>query len=748
MNRALVMPCGGSTVNSSTGALIGGKASAVSCREAFCPNGVSDGKVKSCAANCRKHPFFCTETCKNKDYEAPTCRSCLTECEAACQCEEFCEPLIKDAALCAEQGGSWSRALDQNFDNIWNSLLTLFEISSTEGWVDVMYAAVDSRQPYEEPKRENQQWLFAPFFVIYIFTSFMFLLNLSVGVIVDNFMSLKKTGVQVLLTDTQEKWLKSKKVLFGKSPLYFTMRNLHELSPFRRRVYNFVSSAIFERVMTSVIVSNTVVMAVKVYPYPTDWWEGLLQGLDYPFTCLFVAEFIAKYYALRRSYWQDNWNCFDFLCVVAAVVGVFLSIAAPSFEIGRSLAKLFRIFRIARLFRLLRSSRLNKIFMALVMSLPKLANVLMILLLLLILYSILGVSLFSTVHHSSTLNIHGNFMNFGWAFITLFRAVTGEAWNSIMHDLLKTEKDFFREGSWCTPDHLFDTSTPEKFGLLESKCLLDPPNSCVQTFWGWNPMPAIFWITYILLICLMVMNLVIAVILEGYEDGKKSAEAEVIDLSIQMWEKYDPDRKMKLPLLQALAFYNEVTVTWNAENAERDAIFKPGCMDKVNGAFNVDGIKMRQMNNVRIIVDQDGFVHWIDACKQVLRFTCAEDNQEYYKQLDDAEALHDNKRVQKLSSLEGRNVKQLGAPSQEEGVDLRTQVAVTKLQRFARKRRERRAAQKAELLETKKVERKQSKKSDSHCPALEVHAPGRPSSVEAVGSSQQATGVPENDPAG
>ena len=38
-------------------------------------------------------------------------------------------------------GGKWEQRLSQNFDNVWNSMLTLTEISTTEGWVDVMYAA-------------------------------------------------------------------------------------------------------------------------------------------------------------------------------------------------------------------------------------------------------------------------------------------------------------------------------------------------------------------------------------------------------------------------------------------------------------------------------------------------------------------------------------------------------------------------------------------------------------------------------
>merc|ERR1711959_699678 len=98
---------------------------------------------------------------------------------------------------------------------------------------------------------------------------------------------------------------------------------------------------------------------------------------------------------------------------------------------------------------------LNRLFMALVISLPKLVNVVLILLLLLILFSILGVSLFSTAKKGETLNVHGNFDNFPVAFITLLRASTGEAWNEVIHDLAKTQMDFFDGDDWCAPAGLF-----------------------------------------------------------------------------------------------------------------------------------------------------------------------------------------------------------------------------------------------------------------------------------------------------
>jgi len=102
-------------------------------------------------------------------------------------CEQFCIPLIKDAALCVEQGGTWGHVLSQNFDTIISSLLTLFEISTTEGWVDVMYAAADVTGVYRQPIRDFDIGMWVIAFPMWILVSFMFLINLAVGVIVDNF---------------------------------------------------------------------------------------------------------------------------------------------------------------------------------------------------------------------------------------------------------------------------------------------------------------------------------------------------------------------------------------------------------------------------------------------------------------------------------------------------------------------------------------------------------------------------------
>lgn len=50
---------------------------------------------------------------------------------------------VVDKFDCINLGGTWENA-DSNFDNVFQAMSTLFQISTTEGWVDIMYQGVDS----------------------------------------------------------------------------------------------------------------------------------------------------------------------------------------------------------------------------------------------------------------------------------------------------------------------------------------------------------------------------------------------------------------------------------------------------------------------------------------------------------------------------------------------------------------------------------------------------------------------------
>merc|ERR1719272_292781 len=143
-------------------------------------------------------------------------------------------------------------------------MLTLFEISTTEGWVDVMYSGTDTRGPYKQPVRDTSEiWAF--FFVIFILVGSFFILNLCVGVILDNFNKIKDTGGEILMTHEQREWINAKKA-FLKKKIFFGLNDLHNQPKMRVKAFFFVSNSKFDGFIMSCIGLNTVTMAMKVFP--------------------------------------------------------------------------------------------------------------------------------------------------------------------------------------------------------------------------------------------------------------------------------------------------------------------------------------------------------------------------------------------------------------------------------------------------------------------------------------------------
>lgn len=115
--------------------------------------------------------------------------------------------------------------------------------------------------------------------------------------------------------------------------------------------------------------------------------------------------------------------------------------ASDSNVFDPTILRFLRIFRIGRLLRLVRSaSGLRYLLATLLSSLPSLFNVASLLLLLLFVYAVLGVSLFSTLTLSGNfVNRQANFRTLPNALLLLFRSVTGESWNGLMHDCMVGE---------------------------------------------------------------------------------------------------------------------------------------------------------------------------------------------------------------------------------------------------------------------------------------------------------------------
>ena len=64
--------------------------------------------------------------------------------------------------------------------------MLLFEMSTTEGWVDVMYWGIEARGPDKAPKKNNAP-LWGIYFIIIFVVGSLFIINLFVGVVIRKF---------------------------------------------------------------------------------------------------------------------------------------------------------------------------------------------------------------------------------------------------------------------------------------------------------------------------------------------------------------------------------------------------------------------------------------------------------------------------------------------------------------------------------------------------------------------------------
>lgn len=84
-----------------------------------------------------------------------------------------------------DYGGYWLNK-DSNFDNVLTAMLSLFISATTEGWAEIMHDGVDAVGIGKQPKPENN-FAWSLFFVVFIIFGSFFILNLLVGVIIDQF---------------------------------------------------------------------------------------------------------------------------------------------------------------------------------------------------------------------------------------------------------------------------------------------------------------------------------------------------------------------------------------------------------------------------------------------------------------------------------------------------------------------------------------------------------------------------------
>uniref|UniRef100_A0A8D1FD19 Sodium channel protein n=1 Tax=Sus scrofa TaxID=9823 RepID=A0A8D1FD19_PIG len=421
------------------------------------------------------------------------------------------------ALMNVSQNVRWKN-LKVNFDNVGLGYLSLLQVATFKGWMDIMYAAVDSVNVDKQPIYEYSLYMYIYFVIFIIFGSF-FTLNLFIGVIIDNFNQQKKKlgGQDIFMTEEQKKYYNAMKKLGSKKPQKPIPRPGNK---FQGCIFDLVTNQAFDITIMVLICLNMVTMMVEKEGQ-SSYMTEVLNWINVVFIILFTGECVLKLISLRHYYFTVGWNIFDFVVVILSIVGMFLADLIERYFVSPTLFRVIRLARIGRILRLIKGAKgIRTLLFALMMSLPALFNIGLLLFLVMFIYAIFGMSNFAYVKKEAGINDMFNFETFGNSMICLFQITTSAGWDGLLAPILNS----------APPD-----CDPKKVH----------PGSSVEGDCG-NPSVGIFYfVSYIIISFLVVVNMYIAVILENFsvatEESTEPLSEDDFEMFYEVWEKFDPD---------------------------------------------------------------------------------------------------------------------------------------------------------------------------------------------------------------
>uniref|UniRef100_A0A8C7TFL5 Voltage-dependent N-type calcium channel subunit alpha n=1 Tax=Oncorhynchus mykiss TaxID=8022 RepID=A0A8C7TFL5_ONCMY len=404
----------------------------------------------------------------------------------------------------AAQPRVWKK-YEFHYDNVLWAFLTLFTVSTGEGWPDVLKHSVDATFEDQGPS-PGYRIEISIFYVVYFVVFPFFFVNIFVALIIITFQEQGDKAMSECSLEKNERAC----IDFAINAKQMTRYMPENVQSFQYRMWKFVVSPPFEYSIMIMIALNTVVLMMKFHGAP-DFYEAMLKHFNIVFTALFSLECILKIIAFGPlNYLKDAWNVFDFVTVLGSITDIVVT------EINDRLLNLsfLRLFRAARLIKLLRQGYTIRILLwTFVQSFKALPYVCLLIAMLFFIYAIIGMQVFGNIelNEDTAITHHNNFRTFLQALMLLFRSATGEAWHEIMLSCLSHR------------------ACDERSGNLGKECGSD--------------FAYFYFVSFIFLCSFLMLNLFVAVIMDNFEYLTRDSSIlgpHHLDEFIRVWAEYDP----------------------------------------------------------------------------------------------------------------------------------------------------------------------------------------------------------------
>ena len=407
--------------------------------------------------------------------------------------------------------------LAMNFDNIGNALLTAFQVATRSQYYLPLWSAVDAQQHLGDQPSFNDNRIGSIPFAIYLLTASYLVMTLFIGAIIKEFKAARrKHNGSALLTGEQEQVVRVvRMMLYLRPPMRYSPPPFDSVYLWdryvRRPCYqltsrrDFYGGYIFDDVVCLIIVANACVMAAYRFKEDStsEFWihtksfemttlsenyQSLILA-DVFFTCIYLFEAIVKVisHGSLKQYLFFSWNQLDAVIVIIGIIEMSI-VGAHNLHHGFGailIIELARSVRLLKLIRIVPSVRL--LGNVLVSTLPAVGNLAMLLTLCVFMFSVIAMNLYGDMDMNEyrkfgTYTYVWNYHTFTSAFLTNLRwALNGgqSDWAAFMHDVM-TE----HSSAW------------------------------------------IYFVVFIVLVPNLLMNLIIAVVLEEFDAVRRMSESK------------------------------------------------------------------------------------------------------------------------------------------------------------------------------------------------------------------------------
>ncbi|CAG4985172.1 unnamed protein product [Colias eurytheme] len=438
----------------------------------------------------------------------------------------------------------WKRN-DFHFDNVMKGMLTLFTVSTFEGWPGLLYVSIDSNAEDRGPIT-NFRPIVAAYYIIYIIIIAFFMVNIFVGFVIVTFQNEGEQEYKNCELDKNQR-----------NCIEFALK----AKPIRRyipkhriqyKVWWFVTSQPFEYAIFVLIMINTITLAMKYHNQPAEYSKAL-DLLNMIFTAVFALEFIFKLAAFRfKNYFGDAWNTFDFIIVLGSIIDIVVSqvnelknqgSGPPRAHVVKESSipsiNFFRLFRVMRLVKLLsRGEGIRTLLWTFIKSFQALPYVALLILMLFFIYAVVGMQVFGkiAIDDETPITRNNHFQTFPQAILVLFRSATGEAWQDIMMGVspepeVRCDANYRDEGD-------------------------DAAGSCGSVL----AFP--YFISFYVLCSFLIINLFVAVIMDNFDYLTRDWSIlgpHHLDEFIRLWSEYDPDAKGRIKHLDVVTLLRKIS---------------------------------------------------------------------------------------------------------------------------------------------------------------------------------------------